>query len=262
MYNVKNMNMKQSLLDNFPKTIAPMVNMALELGISYQEFNALIKQVFIEESKRIIQQKNHKITDASVSVITGISRTAIAKVMKKSKVAESNPWINFPSRILAAWTGQDLKASIPYSSKEEIDFIALTKGVTTEKPSKTILNEMLRLGLVDFNGDKVTLVPLDERNLENNNKQELFKQFTDNMQSHVQAATSNLRDKAEVIFLEEAVKVDGIHLQSAKQLSKVSAKVWRQSSKAFIDEAQPISDKEEKEGGQHKLTFGVYCYYE
>ncbi|MDC9715184.1 MAG: hypothetical protein PSN36_05140 [Gammaproteobacteria bacterium] len=46
------------------------------------------------------------------------------------------------------------------------------------------------------------------------------------------------------------------------QLSETSAEAWRQARKTVIKEAQPISNKEEKEGGKHKLTFGAYYYYE
>lgn len=69
---------------------------------------------------------------------------------------------------------QGLNTSITYSPKEEGSFIASVKGVATEKPVKIILNEMLRFSLVGFDGDKVTLIPLSERNLKNDSEQGLL----------------------------------------------------------------------------------------
>ncbi|WP_225879235.1 hypothetical protein [Isorropodon fossajaponicum symbiont] len=69
----------------------------------------------------------------------------------------------------------------------------------------------------------------------------------------------NLTNNSDAPFLEQAVKVDGIHKDSAKYLSKLSVDIWKEVYKKIIDEVQPISDKE---GGKHKITFDVYCYYE
>lgn len=61
--------------------------------------------------------------------------------------------------------------------------------------------------------------------------------------------------------MEQAVKIDGVFEQSAQDLSRLGKEYWKEISKKMINKALPIS-KEEQQGGKHKLTFGVYCYYE
>ena len=63
-------------------------------------------------------------------------------------------------------------------------------------------------------------------------------------------------------LLEQAVKVNGVFEQNAQDLSRLGKEYWKELSKKMIDKALPISEKEEKQGGKHKLTFGVYCCYE
>lgn len=254
--------MKKILFDNLHKTFTPMVEMALNTGISYQELDLLIKQIFIKESRKITKKLGKKVTDASVSAMTGISRTAIAQMKTTSKVVQKKTWIGFPNRVISTWIGQDLSESIPYSDSNAPNFVDLVQGITTEKSARTILNEMLRLNLVKIKNDQISIVPLSEYHLQNEAKEILMVEFSNNLQAHSQAGVNNLITKSNTSFLEQAVQVDGIHLYSAKKLSEISVKVWKQAAKTFINEAQPISDEEEKEGGKHKLTFGVYCYYE
>jgi len=252
--------MKKELLENFLKTIAPMVSMGLELGLTYKDFDAVIKQVFVNQAEKIIKDEGNKPTNAAISIVSGLSRTYVTQATKH-KV--NHEWISTPSRILAARIAQGLGVVIPYNSKDDTpDFVSLAKDVTLDKAPKTILNEMVRLGQVIVNGNEVTFSSVGVNESQVTDKKTLLRDFTDNLEAHALAGVSDLTSDLGAIFLEQAVRVDGIHKDSAKHLSKFSINAWKETYQKIINEAQPISDKEEKQGGKHKLTFGAYCYYE
>ncbi len=255
--------MKVKFLENIPQAIAPLIKLALKLGITYKEFNELIKLEFISQARKIIEEENSKITNAAISMVSGIDRTAVTAAVKRKFKNKKQKWISHSARVTAEWISLDLGTIIPYSSKEgRTDFVTLAKGVTTDKSPRTILDELIRLGRATIDNDKNVHLLLFSDNKSADNKAELLTDFADNIKLHSLAGVNDLLSKERAIFLEQAIKVDGIHLASAKDLSDLASVVWRKASKEFINEAKPISKKEEKEDGKHKLSFGVYCYYE
>ncbi|WP_157834508.1 hypothetical protein [Candidatus Ruthturnera calyptogenae] len=45
-------------------------------------------------------------------------------------------------------------------------------------------------------------------------------------------------------FLDQAIKIDGIHKDSVKYLSKFNVDIWKEVLRKIIDETQFIFDKE------------------
>lgn len=235
--------------------------MALELGVNYKEFDCLIRQAFVDEVKVILEKKNKKPTDASISIASGLPRSCVKELQGKSNKGQKN-WISMPARVIAAWVAKGLGDTINYSSKNgKMDFVSLSESVTAEKSPRTILNELVRLGQVQFIDDQVTLT-LFEHTSNENNYEALLNDFTDNLAWHTLAGSHLLMNDPKPALLEQAVKVDGIFEESAQDLSRLGKEYWKDISKKMIDKATPISEKEEKEGGKHQLTFGVYCYYD
>lgn len=193
-----------------------MVNTGLELDITYKEFDVAIKQVFVEQANEIIKNKSSKVTDAAVSIVSGLSRTYVTQLIN-NKTKTSREWISIPARILATWVAQDLEPVIPYSSEDDTpDFVTLVKGVTLDKSPKVILDELVHLKQVSVTDNKVTFIPVGINENQTIDKETLLLDFTDNLQAHALAGIGNLTNNSDAPFLEQAVKVDGIHKDSAK----------------------------------------------
>ncbi len=255
-------SMKEDFLQNFPKFLSPLISMALEAGINYQEFDHLIKQSFVTEAERVIEKQNKKATDASVSTASGLSRGYV-KALRAQKKPQQEKWISLPSRVLSTWVAKKLDDVIEYTSKtDKTDFVSLSKSVTTEKSPKTILNELIRLGQVELIDDNQVRFTLFNNTTKRNNQKIQISDFADNLAWHTLAGAHLVAGSQKPALLEQAVKIDGVFENSAQDLSRLGKKYWQEISKKMIDKALPISEKEEQQGGKHKVTFGVYCYYE
>ncbi|QKQ23739.1 hypothetical protein HUE58_00660 [Candidatus Ruthia endofausta] len=202
--------------------------MGLELGITYKEFNAAIKQMFVEQANGIVKNKGGKVMDAAVSIISGLSRTYVTQLIN-NKTKASREWVSTPVRILVTWVAQDLESVISYFSEDDTpDIATLAKGVTLDKFIKVILDELVRLKQVSVTDNKVTFIPVSIDENQATGKETLLLDFTDNLQAHALAGVGDLTNTSYVPFLEQAVKVDGIHKNSAKYLSKFNVDIWKE----------------------------------
>ncbi|NYT26867.1 hypothetical protein [Candidatus Thiodubiliella endoseptemdiera] len=252
--------MKVNFLQNLSKILSPIISMAIKLGVNYKEFNALSKKVFVNEAGAIISANGDKLTDAAISASTNIARSYIAQNKKQSiHKKQTKQWISLPAQIIAAWITQDLKKVIPYAKQDDANFVDLVKNITTEKSPKTILNELVRLGHARKVGNEIHLTVFEADN-NPTDKAVLFQDFSDNLATHAWTGNSILTQGDKTLF-EQAVKIDGVFDDSAKMLCESAKEQWQVASKKVIKKATPISEKEEKQGGKHRVVFGVYCYY-
>ncbi|BBB22255.1 hypothetical protein CVPH_0055 [Abyssogena phaseoliformis symbiont OG214] len=155
-----------------------------ELDTTYKEFDVAIKQVFVKQANEIIKNKSSKVTDAAVSIVSGLSRTYVTQLIN-NKTKTSREWISIPARTLATWVAQDLEP--------------------------VILDELVRLKQVSVTDNKVTFIPVGINENQTIDKETLLLDFTDNLQARALAGIGNLTNNSDTPFLEQAVKVDGIH---------------------------------------------------
>ncbi len=224
-------SMKEDFLQNSPKFLSPLIGMALEIGVNYQEFNHLIKQSFVTEAERVIKKQNKKVTDASVSAASGLSRSYV-KALRAQKKSQQEQWVSLPSRVLSAWVAKELDDVIEYTSKtDKTDFVSLSKSITTEKSPKTILNELMRLGQVELIDDNQVRLTLFNNTTKHNNQKIQLSDFADNLAWHTLAGSHLLMDNPKPALLEQAVKVDGVFENSAQDLSRLGKEYWQEISK-------------------------------
>ncbi len=56
--------------------------------------------------------------------------------------------ISVPSRVIGLWLAEGWGECLPFSSEKENNFEILVKRVSTERHPRSVLNELIRLGIV------------------------------------------------------------------------------------------------------------------
>ena len=254
------------LLEAVRRVTLPLVRLLIDEGIGYQSFMAQMKPVFIEQALARVQERGEKDTDSAISLRSGIHRKDINAwrqnpVLSKKATKRSIPaevftrWISDPLYELADGQAQKLPRAGPAPS-----FEALSRSVNQDVHPLSVLNELIRLGLVALESDaqgQVRVALLSTGFVPQHDLSELLALFVDNLSAHLETATLNLQEPA-APRLEQAAYAGGLTPASAQVLSDLSRTLWSDMLDAFMAEARRLH---EQDGGRGPRLVRLGAYF-
>jgi hypothetical protein len=143
------------------KLLKPLVRILLRYGYSYHEFSEVAKQTFVDVCFDDFTIEGKKMTASRVSVLTGMDRKEIVKLINKHNdetETVSRP-INRASRVIGGWLqdkkfrnkkGEPLEISV---KGDGITFQGLVKKYGGDITYGPILDELLRINAVKYIDD-------------------------------------------------------------------------------------------------------------
>lgn len=263
------MNSQPTLvMDRVLRVLRPLVRLLLRNGVTYTVFVAALKRVFLEAARAELAQQGMPATDSAVTLLCGVHRRDVRNLSRGEQARQTAPpaplglaaqvvgrWMNEPAFVDAQGAPRVLRRS-----GEGASFDSLVQGVSRDVRPRAVLDELLRLGVVNDNPAGLALEGsgfAPRRGFD-----EMSWLFAANLQDHAAAAAANLQ--GETNFLEQAVFVDEITAASAGRLHQVSVQAWQEAFKTVMHEAQQRFDDDRLNaspaGRNHRARFGVYFY--
>ncbi len=195
--------------------LRPLVRLLIARGVTLPSLVAALKELFVEVAARDFRLDGREASDSRVSLLTGVHRKDVRAIRERQHPVSMPRAGGLGATVLGRWLGDpgfatpDGKpAVLPRQAVAgRPGFDSLVAGVSQDVRPRTVLDELLRLGLVawDETTDEVRLLaeafvpagaPADET----------IGFFRDNMRDHLAAATANLLATPDQRrFLERAV---------------------------------------------------------
>jgi hypothetical protein len=178
--------------------------------------------------------------------------------------------LGLAAQVVARWMhatpwqdAQGMPAVLPRSAKapSAASFDALVASVSSDVRPRAVLDELLRLGVVQEDAQGIHLE--GSGFAPRQGFEEMSWLFAANLADHAAAASANLIGEGN--FLEQAVFVDHISADSAARLQKVSVQAWQRAFNSVMAEAQSRYDNDTTLPAaeqKHRARFGVYFYSE
>ncbi|MDI9336033.1 MAG: DUF6502 family protein [Gammaproteobacteria bacterium] len=245
------------------EAVEPLVLWLVRSGVGYTEFSSAIKRIFfmvaLAEGKRI----SGKDTDSMLSLLSGLHRKDIRLMREKINENEaSRKGISPASQVVSLWVHKKWSKTIPFSGKRKNlkSFVNLTKLVSLDLHPRSIVEELVRLGLVLEGEGTVTLqksvfVP-------DTQSQTARQMFADSVSDHIASGVHNLTKPNGHTFLEQSFFADGLHPESIRVMAELANSLWQMVSEKSYDKASALVDRDEASGGQHRMRLGMYFYSE
>lgn len=161
---------EQALSVALYKMLRPMVRLLLRHGITYRHFADVARHVYVDVARDEFGLPGRKTSYSRVAVLTGINRKDIAKLEERPHPLADNPENSGRrppvARAIDGWINDfrfrdergELRAlAVDSSAGPEADFAILVRDYCSDVPHKALLDEMLRLGSVTFDGTTVRL---------------------------------------------------------------------------------------------------------
>lgn len=148
------------------KLLHSLAHILLRYDISHNEFSEMTRRAYVDAAFKYFSIPNRKQTVSRASVITGLSRTEVARILAlQDDLAEIHSAPNRATRVIGGWLSdsefldEDNEPKVLPLREDKISFETLVSRYSGGITARAILDEMVRTGAVEkVDKDHVKLI--------------------------------------------------------------------------------------------------------
>jgi hypothetical protein len=245
--------------------MAPIALWLLRHGVSYPAFADMLKAVFLQAARDELERSDVAPTQSALSMLSGVHRKDVRAYTLAPATTHAQPRPPLSSQVLTRWlTDARYRAAdgtprvLPRAGARR-SFEALCRELSNDVHPRTVLDELLRLGHVALDGERV--VALVTSFVPSARLDEMTALFSANVSDHISAAVSNLTLKAPK-YLEQSVYADGLTPASIELLHLAAREAWGHTFESMVTQARDRVDLDSAGDGNLRMRFGAYFFSE
>ena len=245
--------------------MVPIVRWLLRHGVSYSAFADLLKGVFVQVAREELSQGGARPSHSALSVLSGVHRKDVRVLADAVPHTGAPRNIPLASQLFTRWLtdpacrgadGQPIK--LPRSGAEP-SFETLARQLSSDVHPRTLLDELLRLGLVSIDGDLIA--PAASSFVPTAGLAEMTALFSANAADHLAAAVHNLTESGPS-FLEQSVFANGLSEASTRLLAQTAREAWKRTFDELAAQATERIKADAATPDNFRMRYGVYFYSE
>jgi hypothetical protein len=212
-------------------------------------------------------------SDTRIALLTGVHRKDVKRLRAAASAsAPATPmmpvaasvvarWISEPRFLNANLTARPLARTPRRGSAGEPDFTTLVAEVSRDVGARAVLDELVRLGVVDSRADGFVALK-SAAFVPHEGLSESFHFLVANVGDHLATAVHNLAPGGRgPLMLEQSVFSEGLSAQQADELHQQARQLWATALRQFLQTATVAEQRSEGiEGPKHRVRFGVYFH--
>lgn len=249
---------------------APLVRWLLRNGVNYVALAQALKTVFLQEARAELARTGAKCTDSALSVLSGVHRKDVRALAEEEQASEPftltpvsklfTRWVTHPTYRQGTDAASPVVERLPRSGPAP-SFESLAREISSDVHPRTLLEELVRLGLVTVEGEWVVLAAKSFTPEPGDRKAMAI--VTANAADHLNAAVHNLTSGPDARFLEQSVFASGLTEDAVMQLAQLARSLWQPAFQTMVAEAtRQYEAGRGSEGPKARMRFGVYYYQE
>jgi hypothetical protein len=199
-------------------------------------------------------------------VLSGVHRKDVRTLREADPVtAAPQRGISLASQVFARWLtdaryrDRSGKPRTLARSGPGMSFESLARSLSSDIHPRTVLEELIRLGLVVLEDDKVA--PSSKSFVPSQKLDEMTALFAANSADHLAAGVHNLTTSAPK-FLEQSIFATGLSERSTEQLHEAARAVWSGAFETMMDQGRQCIAADGEVQDSFRMRFGVYYYSE
>lgn len=245
--------------------MAPIVLWLLRHGVSFPAFSDLLKPLFVDAARGELERGALKPTQSALSLLSGVHRKDVRDIVDAPVNSRRSPRPTLAAQVFTRWlhdgrfrSRNGKPRALPRTGPGRT-FEILCRELSNDVHPRTVLDELLRLGLVALDGEQVVVrarsfVPSQRLD-------ELTALFSANAADHIAAAVSNLTSN-EPPFLEQSVYADGLTKESVEVMHAAARQAWARAFQIVVARARERVDHDKASDGDLRIRFGSYFFSE
>ena len=247
--------------------LAPVARLAVAKGLPCTTVEALLRQAFVRAARDAHPKLAPQRMVSRIATATGLSRREVTRLTHSE--AAPAPRRPLSAEVFARWASdprfRDAKGRplrLPRQGPAP-SFEALAQSVTRDVHPRSLLDELLRLGLAaaDTADDSVALV--HDAFVPRGDAGRMLGFLGDNVGDHLSAAVDNVLGDGRRHF-EQAVFADELSAQSLEAAQPTISAQWRALAAALVPqlEAAIEADRAAGRAQDQRLRIGLFSYSE
>jgi len=252
--------------------LRPLVRLMIARGITLPALTAMLKQVFVEVAARDFRLPGRSASDSRISVLTGVHRKDV-RAIRDHELPLSVPRSGgLGATVLGRWLGDPAwhdahgqPMLLPRQAPpDQPSFDRLVAGISTDVRPRTVLDELLRQGLVEHDPTTDTIRLLAEAFVPREGEAAMLGFMRQNLHDHMAAAAANLLASPDAPRrLERAVfynNLPGTDVDRLEAEARTLALAALRHLNGLALEAQQAGH--ENPAPKERFRFGVYFWRE
>ena len=259
---------QQALLEALSAVLRPLARLAVAQGLPFAAVEELLKRGFVQAAREAQPDPTAQRMVSRISTATGINRREVTRLCESEPSEAARPR-SLAAEVFAHWTTareyRDRHGAprvLPRQGKVP-SFEALAQRVTRDVHPRSLLDELLRLGLAahDAQRDTVTL----QRNafVPRGDAMRMLGFLGDNVGDHLGAAVHNVITEGQPHF-EQAVFADELSDESLQQVRALVRSQWQALIDAMVPKLEQMiaDDLAHDRVRDQRVRIGLYAYNE
>jgi hypothetical protein len=252
------------------RVLRPLVRFMIVRGITYPVAASLVKGLYVEVAAADFPLLHKRQTESRLSLLTGVHRSEVKRLLDSVTQDDEGtpPMASLGARLAARWIsdrtflddyGNPLALVQHARDDAEPSFESLVASVRTDIRSRPILDEWLRLGVVEL--DTLGRVRLSTKAfVPRKDSDEKAFYFAQNLHDHFAVSVDNMLGERPPL-LERSVYYNRLTNSSVDTLQKLSAQAGMRAIQEVNSLALQLSSLDAKRpNADRRINFGVYFF--
>lgn len=263
---------EQSALSEAVRAVlTPMARLALARGVTFPTLEELFKQVVVQAADEAHPDLLPHRKVSRISTATGINRrevTRLIQVLRDGRVGAAPQRPSLATEVFAHWLTaaryRDRRGAprvLPRHGKAP-SFESLAQAVTRDVHPRSILDELLRLGLAVHDPARDTVKLVRDAFVPRGDAVRMLQFLGANVGDHSSAAVGNVLGDGKQHF-EQAVFADGLSARSLDEFRQLVTQEWQALLEKMVPALEAMVERDSASGdaGQ-RLRIGLYSFNE
>jgi hypothetical protein len=247
------------------RLVLPLARLAVAKGLPFAVVEAQLKQAFVQAGREAHPQLSPHRVVSRIATATGLSRREVTRLTQmRSPLPRRRP---VAAELFAHWAHDPAykdrrgRPRVLPRQGEALSFESLAQSVTRDVHPRSLLDELLRLGLAvhDVERDSVSLV--QDAFVPRGDVERMLGFLSDNVGDHLSAAVANVLSDGREHF-EQAVFADELSAESIAQIRSLVSAKWRDVTAALVPAIEALIEQDREAGRlqDRRLRIGLYKF--
>lgn len=255
----------QALLQAIDRVALPLARLAVANGLPFAEVEAQLKQAFVQAAREAHPQLPVHRAVSRIATTTGLNRREVTRLTQLSTPAPRRRPV--AAELFARWANDaaykdaDGRPRVLPRQGAESSFESLAQSVTRDVHPRSLLDELLRLGLAVHDPERDSVSLVQDAFVPRGDAERMLGFLSDNVGDHLSAAVANvLSDGRE--HLEQAVFADELSAESIDRLRSLISAKWRDLAAALVPAIEALIEQDRDAGRRQdrRLRIGLYTF--
>lgn len=259
-----------ALLEAARQLLVPLARLAVARGLTHATVDEMLRAAFVDAAHAAYPQLLEHRRVSRISAATGINRREVTRLVE-SRQRRAEPARSYPSEAFARWTTHP-----EYLDKDgrprdlprlgaAPSFESLAQSVTRDMHPRSLLEELLRLGLAQHDTASDVVMLRREAFVPRGDQERMDGFLGANVGDHLSAAVDNVLASGSEHF-EQALYADGLSDQSLAALRELVTQHWRAITNDLVPRIEKMIADDDVAGigstlgAGHRLRIGLFSY--